>query len=298
MNDGLVLASDSATTLRLSNGDAQVYNNADKIFNLYKGLPIGAATWGLGSIGRSSMATLAKDFRRQVTNGSSHEPNSVAGPWGIHTEGYTVEEIASKFHDYLSERLTPQLDNLAQINAEREAERNTRGIGPNDDEALKPIVLPGFWYRIAGYDAKGDDPHVFEVVFDGDKAQLLAPVSRAEPIHWGGQGEPVQRIVLGLGDSIVGGLGSVLGLGADDSVELARELLPYTDSQLVHPAMPIMDAIDLAEFLVDTAIKYYRFVPGAQIVGGAIETATITRHEGFRWIKRKHFFNTSLNPHV
>ena len=69
INDGLVLATDSASTLMnkdQKSGQMLVYNiydNANKVFNLYKGLPIGAVTWGLGCIGNSSIETLVKDFR-------------------------------------------------------------------------------------------------------------------------------------------------------------------------------------------------------------------------------------------
>lgn len=59
--------------------------------------------------------------------------------------------------------------------------------------------------------------------------------------------------------------------------------------------MPIQDAIDLAEFLVHAAIMYSRFSPGAQIVGGPIEIAAITKHEGFKWIRRKHYYDQRLN---
>jgi hypothetical protein len=53
INDGLVLAADSAASIvgQLPNGGSgvfNVYNNANKIFNLRKGLPIGAITWGDG----------------------------------------------------------------------------------------------------------------------------------------------------------------------------------------------------------------------------------------------------------
>ena len=49
INDGLVLASDSASTVlgQTPSGELQVvnvYNNAIKVFNLRKGLPIGAIT--------------------------------------------------------------------------------------------------------------------------------------------------------------------------------------------------------------------------------------------------------------
>jgi hypothetical protein len=60
--------------------------------------------------------------------------------------------------------------------------------------------------------------------------------------------------------------------------------------------MPIQDAIELAEFLVHTAIMFSRFTPGPQAVGGPIEIAAITKHEGFKWIRRKHYFHSEFNP--
>jgi hypothetical protein len=60
--------------------------------------------------------------------------------------------------------------------------------------------------------------------------------------------------------------------------------------------MPFQDAIDLAEWLVGLAIGYSRFMPGAPTVGGPIETAAISKHEGFKWVRRKHYFDARLNP--
>jgi hypothetical protein len=31
-------------------------------------------------------------------------------------------------------------------------------------------------------------------------------------------------------------------------------------------------------------------------VGGPIEIAAVTKHEGFRWVKRKYNFSRDLNP--
>jgi len=67
VNDGVVLAADSATTFVDQAGNVvKVYNHANKVFNLCKGLPIGAITWGSGSIGKASISTLAKDLRRRL----------------------------------------------------------------------------------------------------------------------------------------------------------------------------------------------------------------------------------------
>jgi hypothetical protein len=60
--------------------------------------------------------------------------------------------------------------------------------------------------------------------------------------------------------------------------------------------MPIADAIDLAEYLVEVTIGFVRFCPGNPTVGGPIEVAAVTRHEGFKWVKRKHYYDVKLNP--
>ena len=70
-------------------------------------------------------------------------------------------------------------------------------------------------------------------------------------------------------------------------MELVRDLY----ATLSVPAMPIQDAIDLARFLVETTIGFVRFsVFLPKSVGGAVEIAAITKHEGFRWVQRKSFY--------
>jgi len=62
-------------------------------------------------------------------------------------------------------------------------------------------------------------------------------------------------------------------------MELCQKMLTVP---MVTPPMPIQDAIDLAEFLVDTIVKFSKFPPGAPTVGGPTEIAAITKHEGFK----------------
>lgn len=73
-------------------------------------------------------------------------------------------------------------------------------------------------------------------------------------------------------------------------------LVEVNRSPLILPPMPIQDAIDLAEFLAHAAIMYSRFNIGASTVGGPIEVAAITKHEGFKWVKRKYYYDARLNP--
>ena len=61
-----------------------------------KGLPIGAITWGAGSIGVSSISTLAKELRRLFTVGDSDEHHD----WVIEDSLCTVHEGARRFRQF------------------------------------------------------------------------------------------------------------------------------------------------------------------------------------------------------
>lgn len=73
------------------------------------------------------------------------------------------------------------------------------------------------------------------------------------------------------------------------------QLKATISTPLVHPTMPVADAIQLADFLVDVTKRYFAFLPGADIVGGETDIATVTKHEGFKWIRRKHYYPPELN---
>jgi hypothetical protein len=130
--------------------------------------------------------------------------------------------------------------------------------------------------------------------------KLLRPPDQAG-ISWGGASEVIQRIVIGFSPSLFQVLADVTGgpQGQQSAQQLSNQLNPLLVAKLqaaiVFAPMPIQDAIDLGRFLVHAAIMYSRFLPGAQIVGGPIEIAAITKHEQFKWIGRKHYYDHSLN---
>ena len=70
--------------------------------------------------------------------------------------------------------------------------------------------------------------------------------------------------------------------------------------------MPIIDMVALlpkdelalmAEALVNLTSLKRRVTPDAETVGGAVDVAVITKGDGLVWIKRKHYFDQSLNQH-
>lgn len=40
--------------------------------------------------------------------------------------------------------------------------------------------------------------------------------------------------------------------------------------------------------MVDVTVGYSRYLLGPDLVGGPVEIAGISRHEGFKWVARKH----------
>ena len=79
---------------------------------------------------------------------------------------------------------------------------------------------------------------------------------------------------------------------------LMAQVTQLFDIPLYMPPMPIQDAIDLAEFLAQTAIGFTRFRAGSPTVGGPIEIAAVTKHDGFVWVRHKEYYDRRLNAHV
>lgn len=263
VNDGLVLATDSAATIFASpidnkpSGVINVYQNAEKLFNLCKGKPVGAITWGSGSIGQTSISTMIKDYRNSLKDNNEIDK---------------ISEIANNLSEYVFKQ---------------------RYIKVYEEWTEKPNI--GF--IVAGYSkgAEFAEEWKFEII----NGKLLGPdiIRKQEEVGmmWNGEPEAISRLCLGYGQ----GLERVLdecGISADVTGKIMESAREHLTIPFVIAPMPIKDAIDLAEFLVNTTINFSKFSPGASTVGGPIDIAAITKHEGFKWIKRKYYYNGDVNP--
>lgn len=269
VNDGFVLAADSATTLSAEGVDGtpqvvNIYNNANKIFNLHKGLPIGALTWGRGSIGPSSIATLAKDLRVRFTGADTARPE-----WRLDPDAYQMAEVAERAREFLEDE-------------------KFASLGLADGTNLGDLGL-----LIGGYSAGADEPELYELAFGATPAVVPVLVGSAG-VTWHGQPEAITRMLLGVSNAPPQALVN-LGVAPADVSAYRDAIQQQIAIPFVADAMPIQDAIDFANFLVHMTIQFVRFSPGSPTVGGPIEVASITKHEGFRWVARKHYFNSHLN---
>jgi hypothetical protein len=278
INDGLVLAADSASTVMAQipgqqiSGVLNVYNNANKIFNLYKGLPIGAITWGGGSIGAASIATIIKDLRARFTTGKDAPDDS----WRINKDSYTIEQVATRFRAFVYEELYQ-----ASI------------------KEMQGPPYPEIGFIVAGYSSAGHTPEEYAINIAKDGTCAPPKLMREPPevgATWAGQPEALNRLVMGYGSELPNVLQKNLGVPAEQIGAVMGVIQQSLQTPMIVPPMPLQDAIDLAEFMVETTIKFTRFIPGPSTVGGPIEIAAISKHEGFRWVKRKYYFPLDLNP--
>ncbi len=70
----------------------------------------------------------------------------------------------------------------------------------------------------------------------------------------------------------------------------------YRDVEDMVKAMPKQELIEFAEALVSITKLKRRVSREDEDVGGPIDVAIISKHEGFIWVKRKHYFHRDMNP--
>ncbi len=259
VHDCIVFAADSAVSLSQNNLISHIWNHGYKVFNLHRELPVAAMTAGLGQFGPASISNLTKDFRIQLQSGETG--------LRLSTVKYSIEHVATLAHNFFSEKY--------------------RAIDP------KPSPSQSFDFWIGGYGSDGGGGEIWKILIqDGEikDPQILATEKDERKLVWGGQGEAINRLIFGFGKTLLDKL-----IYLKIPAETIKTLLQQTVTPLVQPSMPVQDTIDLADFLVDMTKKYSRFLPGANTVGGDTDIATVTKHEGFKWIKRKHYYPEALN---
>jgi hypothetical protein len=266
--DGLVVATDSATTMPLTNGGAQVYNGANKIFHLHRDLPVACLTWGLGNIGDASISTLAKDLRGRLMGRDPTWPD-----WQLDPDSYTVEEIANRVLEMFYDDLYV-----------------------TEFGGRPPVPGASLGLLVAGYSANARQAEVWKIIMSDPKVRPSAELE-AGPTEAGwksyAQPEATERLFNGHDSALRADLQAVL---EPQQWAKAEPVLASRVREPAIPPMPFADAISLARFLVDVTVGYSRYLLGPDTVGGTVEVAGINRHEGFKWISRKHYYSPDVNP--
>ena len=269
VHDCLVFAADSASSIFMTdpNGNQiiiKVFQHGNKVFNLYKGLPVVGMTCGMGNIGEASISTLAKDLRCLA--------KEKKGKYFIDRRNYTVEQFAKAAFEFFFNEKYGKLP-------------------------VKPQGNHTFEFWVGGYSTDAESSEVWKVhISNGACTGPVKVRDRAElGINAAGQPEAYNRLVAGYGSQMGAAL-KAIGVADADVPKALDEIQKRTQANLAYASMPVQDAIRLADFLVDTTKGFVSFVPGADTVGGDTDVAVVTKHEGFKWVRRKHYYRPELNP--
>ena len=249
VQDGVVLASDSAVLHR-----GHLYTNADKNIQLVKGLPIGVLISGDGAVGTRALTSVMQDFSIRA----SLRGNSCF----IDKEAYTLRDVCWKLQSFLLEAAQASLSPIRSALI-----LSGYSVG---------AVLPETWsVRLDGMDRI--DP---ELVWGEDEYGL----------SWEGQAGCITRLLRDVPHS---GYNEAEAQLAEVSLfNQGGDVSPAdrVDSPLlVTPGMPLIDAVEVARFLMDSSLAFEKLRADRQLktIGGPVDLAIITRHEGFRWVQRK-----------
>jgi hypothetical protein len=217
---------------------------------------------GHGGIGAESVETLLKDLRRRFTG-----EEDCFKEWKLDPSNYRIEGVANRLTEFIGEK------------------------------AAQSETDVFMHFRICGYSSGQPLAEVWDVMTQGRQClppQCLQAQSDFGP-RWAGEKEALDRLILGVGSDFRSA--SVkLGLPDVKADEVTLAVIRELNEPLWLSAMPIQDAIDLAKYCVNTTAGFVRFsVRRQKTVGGLVEVAVITKHEGFKWVQRKHFYTRDLN---
>jgi hypothetical protein len=251
INDGVVMAADSAS----SYANGMVYNNSRKIVNLREGLPVGAMVTGAGGIGNESIETLLKDLSSRFCG-----KDNAYSEWELDPDSYSMHGIALRVRRFLFE-----------------------------EKSVPHGATTWTKLRLCGYSAGRPLAEVWEINLMGDRCPEPSCIQAEQEfgLRWDGEYEALDRLIFGLGTRF-NEFAINHGLSGQQAVELREKLVPDLYELLFIEAMPMRDAIELARYLVETTIGFVKYsVSRPKTVGGPIEIAAISKHEGFQWAQRR-----------
>jgi hypothetical protein len=257
VGEGLVLATDSASSIIGGpilpggtpgpQGIIKIFFSGKKIFQVGN-LPVGVMAWGAGSFKERSIASLIEEFE------STEEIRKIEK-----RDDVDINDISNRLYQFLNNSSDKYFQSIPA------SSRPNTGI------------------IVCGYSKLNFFPDISMLSIPHGGNNILRPDINGEPdfgANWYGLTDAINRFHHGRDDrifEIIERQGVEKHSISTISETMNREI-QYT---VLFNAMPLVDAIQYARFLVDISIARYRFVAGPELCGGEVQLATITRKQGF-----------------
>ena len=260
--EGIVLAADSRVTLTTQIQSPQglmflpaTFDNATKLLRVNGQDHVGAVTYGAGAIGQQEPRT-AHSFMPEF------EASLVVG------QRLSVNEFASKLSEFFVARW-------------------------NDAHMPNPVPLgQDMIFLVGGYDDGAAYGRVFEIFVPSRPVpREVIPVGQFGAV-WGGQQQIATRLLSGFDPATTKLARDFLNVPApagqqpqDDPLD--NELRTKLSAKIPWAFLPLQDCVHLTIFVIRATITLQKWIVDVRGVGGAIDVATITRTEGFKYIQQK-----------
>ncbi len=226
----------------------KAYGNARKLFNIGKH-PIGVLTYGVGNLGKRSVEGVLQEFNATIP-----------------TSNLPVEQAAIKLYDYVREDY-------------------------NQAFQVVPVAQkPAMGFLIAGYSVLTQVPagaikyicEEWEFVLPQDAAPKRVRAADEFGAAWRGMAVWFSRLFFGIDGRITEQLRAA-GAPAD----LVNQLTTGLPMPIIFESMPLQDAVDFAEFVLNVTINSSRFEIGVPVCAPPLDLAVVKPEVGFKWIRRK-----------
>lgn len=265
--EGIVLAADSRVTVNAQlpgppgvGGQNTVillpstFDNATKLLKVESQKFVGAVTYGAGAIGMQTPRT-AHSFLPEF---ESSLPN----------QRLSVEDFSARLSGFFLSRW-------------------------NDAKMPTPVPMgQDMTFLVAGYDEAAAYGRVFEFLIPSSPAPVEKVPIGQFGARWGGQHQIMSRLINGFDPMTVKIARDFLHSpapqtppGQPDPLEI--EFGTKLGSKIPWQFLPLQDCVDLCIFALRSTITLQKWVVDIRGVGGAIDVATVTRTEGFKYIQQK-----------
>jgi hypothetical protein len=258
-SEGVVLGADSKTTFSLPNGDLQLLDHAQKVYQIGENSRFGLCTYGNGLLGSMSHRTVAARIADQVDPRNTTLNDVVQALTGILTTWAASEVPATnKLVGYF--------------------------VGGIDLPARTPCCSN----VVCEFGANASATPPFRIV----RRDLAIGESL-----FGGAPHYMQRLFLGFDPGYPNELrdtlkSTVSNLPADFDQKFAAahdNAKQKFVSLGMTAQLPLREAIDFVHTILQVTVKAFKFRMGVPLCGGPIEIGYISTDRPFRWAKHKPF---------
>jgi len=226
---------------------------------------------------------LSSGTSRQITSIAREMPNRRCfGPQesGIVFAGFGETEYTPSLFAYAVEGMVDGIPRAFLLQSVQIDYRNSASIIPFAQQEMVHAFLQGIDDKL-----KRDMKSSTSTLFRGALDTILGVVEKSDSTMAGRLRDAIQPET----DTLLN------SLFTDWDKRSKQYWMPIVD---IVSSLPKDELASMAESLVNLTKFKRRVTPERETVGGPIDVAVITKGDGFVWVKRKHYFEPSLNPRV